>query len=242
MRLTYIFHSGFAIETHNFTMVIDFYQDSLGEKRGIVYDRLLSRPQRLYVLSTHGHADHFNPEVLEWRKRRSDIHYVFSRDIMDMVKSKVEHVTYLDKGDVYKDDFIQVSAFGSTDIGLSYKIKTEKKTIFHAGDLNNWHWNEESTEAEVKEAQDNFTEELNHLAVSTPSLDLAMFPVDPRLGKDYMLGAEQFLSKIHTKVIVPMHFDGSYEKAKAIEPIAAKYKTIALVPTCRGELFELDNL
>lgn len=242
MRLTYIFHSGFAIETHNFTMVIDFYQDSLSEKKGVVYDRLLSRPQRLYVLSTHGHADHFNPDVLEWRKRRSDIHYIFSRDIMDMVKSKVEHVTYLDKGDVYKDDFIQVTAFGSTDIGLSYKIKTEKKTIFHAGDLNNWHWNEESTEAEVREAQSSFTKELDHLAASTPELNLAMFPVDPRLGKDYMLGAEQFLSKIPTQVFVPMHFDSSYEKAKAIEFVAAKYKTTALVPTCRGELFELDNL
>lgn len=242
MRLTYIFHSGFAIETHNFTMVIDFYQDSLGENRGVVYDRLLSRPQRLYVLSTHGHADHFNPEVLEWRKRRSDIHYILSSDIKDMVKSKVEHVTYLDKGEVYKDDLIQVTAFGSTDIGLSYKIRTEKKTLFHAGDLNNWHWNEESTEAEISEAHNNFVKELDHLAASTPSLDLAMFPVDPRLGKDYMLGAEQFLEKIPTHVFVPMHFDSKYEKAKAIVPIAEKNKSIALIPTFRGELFELDEL
>jgi L-ascorbate metabolism protein UlaG (beta-lactamase superfamily) len=240
MRLTYIYHSGFAIETHNFTMIIDYYQDSLGDKKGVVYDRLLSRPYRLYVLSTHGHADHFNPEVLEWRERRSDIHYIFSKDIKEQIKTTLDHVIYLDKDQMFKDDLIQVNAFGSTDIGLSYKITTEKKVVFHAGDLNNWHWKEESTDEEVKEAEANYLSELNHIAASTPKLDLAMFPVDPRLGQDYMFGAQQFMEKIPTRLFVPMHFDAEYKKAKAIEEIAKKYNTATFVPSQRGQLFDME--
>ena len=240
MRLTYIYHSGFAIETHNFTMIIDYFQDSLGEKRGVVYDRLLSRPNRLYVLSTHGHPDHFNPEILEWRKRRSDIHYIFSKDIMSVFKGTEPDIVYLEKDGVYKDDLIEVKAFGSTDIGLSYKITTEKKVVFHAGDLNNWHWNEESTKEESQAAETNFLKEIDHVAKSTPKIDVAMFPVDPRQGKDFMLGAEQFLGKIPTELFIPMHFDDELEKVKAIEAIAAKYNAKTFVPEHRGELYDME--
>ena len=38
MRLTYIYHSGFAIEGENFTIIIDYYRDSDGENDGIVHD------------------------------------------------------------------------------------------------------------------------------------------------------------------------------------------------------------
>ena len=65
--------------------------------------------------------------------------------------------------------------------------------IFHAGDLNNWHWKEESTEGEVREAENAYLAELELLARRTNRVDLATFPVDPRLGQEYMLGAKQFV-------------------------------------------------
>ena len=83
MRLTYIYHSGFAIEGENFTIIIDYYRDSDGENDGIVHDSLLHRAGKLYVLSTHSHSDHFNPEILEWKQHRPDIQYIFSRDILE---------------------------------------------------------------------------------------------------------------------------------------------------------------
>ena len=70
MRLTYIYHSGFAIEGENFTIIIDYYRDSDGENDGIVHDSLLHRAGKLYVLSTHSHSDHFNPEILKWKQHR----------------------------------------------------------------------------------------------------------------------------------------------------------------------------
>lgn len=239
MRLTYIYHSGFAIEAPNYTIIIDFFEDSLGRDKGVVYDRILYRSsQKLYVLCSHGHSDHFNPDVLKWRDIRSDITYIFSKDIQASAGLKLRDINFLDKGEVFKDDTLKITAYGSTDLGISFKIEVDNRVIFHAGDLNNWHWNEESTDEEIVEAEDFYTRELNHIAETTPHLDLAMFPVDPRLGSDYRMGAEEFLEKIPTRLFVPMHFWDKYDKAEAIEAFAKKLNTKVYVPPHRGEVLE----
>jgi len=239
MRLTYINHSGFAIEAPNYTIIIDFFEDSLGKDKGVVYDRILYRSsQKLYVLCTHAHSDHFNPDVFKWKDIRSDITYIFSKDIQSSSNMKMKDVIFLDKDEVYTDELVQIIAYGSTDIGVSFKIKADNRVMFHAGDLNNWHWNEESTLEEIAEAEDWYYRELDHVAASTPHLDLAMFPVDPRLGSDYMMGAEQFLEKIPTRLFIPMHFGGEYDKAKAIGDYAKKLDTKVYVPTRKGEILE----
>lgn len=239
MRLTYIYHSGFAIEAANFTIIIDYYQDSINKDHGVVADRLLHRPQKLYVLVSHGHADHFNPDILKWREERHDITYIFSKDIEKSSKMNFTDVIFIDKDEQYKDEILQINAFGSTDLGISFKIQGDEKVIFHAGDLNNWHWNKESTPEEIKESEEFYLRELNHVAASTPSLDIAMFPVDPRLGKDYMKGADQFLGKIPTGLFIPMHFDVAYDKAAAVASVAEKYNTKVFTPLHRGDIIEI---
>ena len=54
---------------------------------------------------------------------------------------------------------------------------------------------DESTEAEWKGAEKNFLHELDDLYAYTPEVDVAMFPVDPRLGKEYIAGAGQVCNK-----------------------------------------------
>ncbi len=241
MRLTYIYHSGFAIEASDYTIIIDFFEDSLGRDKGVVYDRILYRScQKLYVLCSHGHSDHFNPDVVTWRDIRSNITYIFSKDIQASSTVKPRGVNFIDKDDTFEDGTLRITAYGSTDLGISFKIEVDGRVIFHAGDLNNWHWNEESTDEEIVEAEDSYLHELNHIAETTPHLDLAMFPVDPRLGSDYRMGAEQFLEKIPTRLFVPMHFGNGYDKARAIEPFAKKLNTKVYVPRHRGEV--LDHL
>ena len=74
MKLDYIYHSGFAIEADGVTVIIDYYKDSSEEvfNKGIVHDYLLEKPGVLYVLCSHFHPDHFNREVLSWKKLRPD--------------------------------------------------------------------------------------------------------------------------------------------------------------------------
>ncbi len=117
-------------------------------------------------------------------------------------------------------------------------INAEGKIIFHAGDLNNWHWNEESTKEEIDEAEGFYQKELDLVAGKVKHLDLAMFPVDPRLGKDYMKGAEQFLDAIQTNLFAPMHFGEAYDKANAFAEYAGSKGCKFIKWQHTGESFE----
>lgn len=207
MQLCYILHSGFAIIGEKVTVIIDYFMDSsvIPFRKGIVRKKLLKRPGKIYVLSTHHHKDHFNRKILSWKKERPDITYIFSKDIFNHRLATPEEAICLKKGDVYEDSSIRVEAFGSTDAGVSYLIKVDGITFFHAGDLNNWHWNEESTESEIRRAEEKFAEEMEFIGQSVSEVDVTMFPVDPRLGKDYMKGPKQFIEQIKTTIFVPMH-------------------------------------
>ncbi|MDR3261818.1 MAG: MBL fold metallo-hydrolase [Tannerella sp.] len=224
MKLTYIFHSGFVIEGDHFTLITDYFRDT---DESFVHTHLPSFPGRVYVLASHWHPDHFNAEILKWKQQRPDIQYIFSGDILRKRMAQSSDAVFLVKGETWRDEVVCVRAFGSTDVGVSFLIEAEGKRIFHAGDLNNWHWNEESTPEEVQDCERHFLEEVAVLAQTTDRLDLAMFPVDARLGKDYMRGAEQFVERIRVGLFAPMHFTRAYDKAEAFrshaEPAGCRF-------------------
>lgn len=237
MKLTYIYHSCYAIETEKLSIVIDYLRD---DRDKTVFNKIISGKKPVYILSTHGHHDHFNPEILKWKDSNKNCKYIFSKDILNSGLAKITDAIYLDKDETYEDDFLKIKAFGSTDLGVSFKIFLDGKVLFHAGDLNNWHWKDESTAKEAAEAEKFFLDELDHLADETLQLDVAMFPVDPRLGKDYALGAKQFMEKIPTRLFVPMHFDEGYTKALIVKVIAHKLGTDVFVPVREGAYCELE--
>jgi len=238
MKLTYIYHSGFVIEGKACTILIDFFKDTDRNGKGKVYDYFLKRPGKLYVLASHFHPDHFNRNILRWKDKRDDITYIFSDDILQNNRAKAEDAVYLSKFETYQDEMIRVKTYGSTDIGVSFLIEVEDKTIFHAGDLNNWHWREESTREESDEYELHFQRELEDITKEVKCVDVAMFPVDPRLGKDYMLGAEQFLDKIKVGLFVPMHFGNEYEKANAFKNYSKGKDSCFFEITEKGESIE----
>ena len=135
MTLTYIFHSGFVLETEQSILVFDYWLDPSGVIGGV-----LKKDNPLYVFSSHFHEDHFTRAIFEWRKRKSDITYFLSKDILRHRRANKEDAdVWLAKGGSWTDDRISVKALGSTDSGVSWIVKTEGKRIFHAGDLNNWY-------------------------------------------------------------------------------------------------------
>jgi L-ascorbate metabolism protein UlaG (beta-lactamase superfamily) len=244
MKLYYIYHSGFAIEADDTTIIIDYYKDSSEHiyNKGVVHDHLLERSGNLYVLATHFHPDHFNPEILSWREKRPDIHYIFSRDILKHRRAKADDACYIKKGERYEDTNLCIEAFGSTDVGSSFLIDLQGVRIFHAGDLNNWHWSEESTPEEIRKAEGDYLAELRDLKVRAPQLDLVMFPVDSRMGRDYMRGAEQLVGQIKVNTFVPMHFSEDYAGGNAFRPFAELHGVRFVGITHRGEAFALfDN-
>lgn len=234
MKLTYIFHSGFALEFSEYSILIDYFEDTEGQT-GYVHDYLLKKESPLYILSTHSHHDHFNKEILAWRKEKKDIIYIFSKDILNESKAQETDAIYLDKLEIFSDKNIEIKTYGSTDLGISFYIKADNMTIFHAGDLNNWHWNEESTDKEIKEAEDFYQQELNIVSHDIKHLDLAIYPIDPRLGKDFMKGAKQFIEAIRVDILAPMHFSSDPSRICAFEPIAYEHNCKYICWKNKGE-------
>ena len=241
MTITYIYHSCYLIEFEKFSILFDYYKDT-PRKDGTewVNDYLLNKEEELYVLCSHSHYDHFNPEILSWKKRKNNIRYIFSRELLESGRTATEDALYLEKEEVYRDQHLTIKAFGSTDAGGSFWIQYNHRQFFHAGDLNNWHWSEEVGTEEALSYENNFLCELELLAEQTSRLYLVMFPVDPRLGKDFTRGAEQFVSRIKTDLFLPMHFGENYAKANCFSEIAARYDCQYLPLSHKGQSFTFD--
>lgn len=218
MTLTYIYHSGFALETERCVVIFDYYEDPAN-----VVPPLLDKGKRIYVLASHFHPDHFVKDIFGWKRPGRDIVYVLSKDILRHRRAqKGDADAWLVKGGTFEDDGIKVEAFGSTDSGVSFVLSIEGRRIFHAGDLNNWHWRDESSEAYAAKAEKDYLGELGLIRAKFDSVDVAMFPVDARIGSGYMLGAQQFVESIKTGLFVPMHFTANgFASAAAFAPTAA---------------------
>ena len=59
MTLTYIFHSGFVLETEKSILIFDYWLDLNG-----VVSPFLKKDKPVYVFSSHFHEDHFNMSQL----------------------------------------------------------------------------------------------------------------------------------------------------------------------------------
>ena len=82
---------------------------------------------------------------------------------------------------------------------------------------------------------------IKYLKEKAPKIDLALFPVDRRMGKDYMKGAKQFIEQIKTTIFVPMHFSEDYEGGNALRDFAENAGCRFVSITHRGESFEITK-
>lgn len=228
MQITYIGHSGISLRTPTAAMVWDYY---IGQEP---VEILRDAPRALAFVS-HSHSDHFVPRIFGWRDAVPGLGYILSADVSAPGVPAVSMVP----GDVWEGDGFRVRAFGSTDEGCSFLVETDGFRIFHAGDLNLWHWPLESTREEIDGAYADFDAALAPLAGE--SIDVAFFPVDPRMGADYDAGARIFLERIAPRYFVPIHFGPDFGTAAAFARDAASARTCILAPGRQGDTFELPD-
>lgn len=212
MRVTYLDHSGFMIADDDVIMVFDYYRDP----SHAVVKALEKNPELPVVFFvSHHHPDHYNPEIFNLGQSHERL-YVLSNDVFQQHGDSNLPIAGMSKGDKLENVIggLTVDAYGSTDCGVSFAVTTKNgKKVFHAGDLNNWHWKEESTEREVQKAENLFKKVLNRIKERNDRFDVAFFSVDPRQGEDYATGAAEFLDNIKVRDFFPMHFFGDHDKA-----------------------------
>lgn len=214
MKFTYIYHSCFLVELEHYILLFDYYKAPKEKKSYIksVFSSATNSNKKIIIFSSHSHYDHFNREVLDWDREYPNISYVLSYDIYESEKIPLKNNYYIAHKNekIYLNSSLEIYSFDSTDLGVSFLIRAEELIIFHSGDLNWWNWGEEDTEEEAQEMESKFKsiiKEIEGVVKELGVIDIAFFPVDPRLGIYSKNGAEYFCKTLNPKLLVPMHYE-----------------------------------
>ncbi len=217
--VTHYYHSGFSVACESTILIFDYWlgeEGELTENLQLTPERL-SRYKHIYVFISHDHIDHMDPVVFTW-KDIPGIQYIVSSDMSVGTRGR-----RMAPGDTiaFSED-VKVTAFDSTDPGVSFLVDFRGFRVFHAGDLNFWHWRDESTMREIEEADAEFRKAIE--PISREAVDLALFPLDPRQGTMFEAGANFFILSVKPRILIPMHY---FHRAE----VAMEYARTA---SCRG--------
>lgn len=203
MNVTYIHHSCFLVETDRFYYLFDYETGSLPE---------MDAAKPILVLSSHGHGDHYCPEIFSLLADAGmrNIRAILSDDIevpADVDTLQVAGQQQYDLGFQQK-----LTTFRSTDLGVAFLIEDQNALIYHAGDLNDWVWEEESDTYNEQMTID-YRRQIDLLAerLNRREIDVAFVVLDPRQEKDYDRGLCYFLETVSAKQVYPMHYWGKPE-------------------------------
>ncbi len=199
MKINYLGHSGFLVETDSVLLLFDDFRGDLS-----LLDRKPAE-KPLYVFVSHAHSDHFDPEIFSLAGGARRVKYVLSFDLRrNSAVRKDADILYADADTVYEIDGLgTVQTLLSTDEGVAYLIETPDAAIFHAGDLNWWDWPGEDP-AWLAEQRTVFQREIGKLAGKR--IDAAFAVLDDRLEENYAKGMAWFLSVCRPSYVLPMHF------------------------------------
>lgn len=207
MKIYYIYHSCFIIETESSFLIFDYFRNKQDSNQDFDFNELIKNIFKsnkcLYVFSSHSHQDHFSSEVLSWNNKKENIYYILSSDIK--LYSSVNNLYTAKENEEFTLNNLNISTFGSTDQGISFLVKVDELNIFHAGDLNWWKWMDDTPEEE-KEMESAFKAIIDNVIKTNIIIDVAFFPVDRRLEDNYLCGGQYLIEKLNPKVFIPMHF------------------------------------
>ena len=203
IAVEYLGGSGFLIGLGDTGMLFDASEH--GADRRILPDKqALAAFKRMYVFISHHHEDHFSQSVYDLCG--NDAVYIVGFDVPQPHRG-----VRMSPGEERGFGPVTVKAFGSTDDGVSFLVNYEGIVLFHAGDLNLWHWRDESSITEIEAAEKAFYACVE--PIPKQQIDVAFFPVDPRQGSMYDAGAGYFVMTVKPRILVPMHFQGRADVA-----------------------------
>ena len=199
IKIDYLGHSGFFVETDKTMFIFDYYYGDLS----FLGTKSFEKP--LFVFSSHGHGDHFNPEIFSIVNIHKNTKYLLSFDIKDKPSIPKElDILYLDTNMIYDiEELGTVKTLQSTDEGVALLVETTSEALFYAGDLHWWDWSGEDSEW-LENQEIVFKREIGKL--TDKSIDIAFAVLDGRLEENYAKGMVHILSELNPRYVLPMHF------------------------------------
>ncbi len=240
----HLYHSGVAVEFENKMLIFDYSNNNVSgnQKRkissGVITTEDLLPKDNIFVFVSHSHGDHFNSHIFKWEEElNNDIYYILSNDIT--TKKEKENFIFVDKYEQNKIKDIEIKTLGSTDRGVSFLVSIAGINIFHAGDLNWWHWNNNS-EAKQKQEEKDYKKEIQKLENINKEINIAFIPVDPRLEEYFYLAGEYFADKINPDYLIPIHFGSQFDITQKFADKIKHLETDAVIIEKRGQRIEIE--
>lgn len=214
MKITYIQHSGFAMELEDVVFVFDYYKGTMPK---------FPKDKQVIVFSSHKHHDHFCHDIFDLADTYENVSYVLSKDIRMSDQYMINHgiplelkerITYVPKNammdmTLLSKKSLKIETLTSTDEGVAFLLTLDQESetknglvIYHAGDLNWWSWQGESQE-EYEDMTARFVTEMKKL--EGKEIDIAFVPLDPRQEDRYWWGFDYFMKSTKTTKVFPMH-------------------------------------
>ncbi len=198
----YLKHSGWAIKTRSAFLVFDYWDEDAAPDEKLLANGHI-RPEELkglpvFVFVTHDHGDHFDRQILEWKKVVPDLTYVFGFEPQGVAGAvSLAPRTRRTIGP------LAVTTIQSNDAGVGFAVALDGLTIFHAGDHSN---------NTLETAGNNFFPEIDFLARNGIRPDIAFFLNMYGCGSTnpeaFQKGIAYAIDKLKIKSVLPMHGAG----------------------------------
>lgn len=237
MKVTFLDHSGFLVELPKHYLLFDWWKGTLPA---------LEESKPLAVFISHEHEDHCNPAVFALDDGKRGVSFFLESDIAltpkrceewDIPHTVRERCHGMDGGaTVTLPDGLCVTALPPTDQGVAFLVKCDGQTVFHAGDLNWWHWDGEDA-AWNDEMETKF--KTYTLPLRGMHIDLAMLPMDPRQEAAGYLAAAYYLQLCEIRHCFPMHQWGNFGFTEGFLKGFPQYRGIVMPIHHCEETFEV---
>jgi len=200
LKITYLFHSGWLIETEREVIVIDYIPAEGMSLDSVVFKKLQQSSaagKRPYLLITHEHNDHFHKPLLEWRHRLKNLTTILG---WKYATSDKEILT-LSGRDSLTVGPLRIVAHPSTDIGSGFLITVGDLVFYHAGDHAAW-------SPELKEP---FIKEVTFIRSHAKYIDVVFLPIAQgkfggcKVTENITGGIVDALNILQPRVMFPMH-------------------------------------
>ena len=238
-KITYLFHSGWLVETKNETILIDYIPsedlnlDSVLFKK---FTKAIAEGKNSFILITHDHYDHFHKPLLNWNKKLKGITTILG---WDYHISNNNSVIKLNGRDSTKVNNVKITSHPSTDAGSGFLISTKNLTFYHAGDHAAW-----DTDALTA-----YSKEVDFVRSLARNIDIAFFPIARgKLGgckvtESITNGTILAIKNLQPRFVFPMHLQCNDLKPyrQFAENMKVKFPKVTFrFPTTNHQEFALD--
>ncbi len=206
----YLYHSGWAVKTSNTLLIFDYWElfnkpDSPSLFNGYIDpDEIMD--ENVYVFISHGHGDHFDKKIMEWKKVIPRITYLFgwpaqeSQSHFSFGKERISSsFGPLEVKNIYHEfDGIPESAF---------LIEVDGVTIYFSGD----HGNSPGALNPV------YKDNIDYISQQSDEFDLIFLSI---FGSPSYEGEFYAIEKFKPRVMLPMHFGSKEARAEEFVALA----------------------